>query len=150
MTTTTITRTPIARFIFMFAQSIHTLHRHTHTHTHLLCFQCYEIGLVFFRYWFTVDSSSLDVVVLLFFRSVSFFLLPFCVLRQWGFRTLQKTNVWLTTSRFLRVGPVALCICFVAYVLRLLPFNFIDENIKITTNCCLFCFHQSNETKKKN
>lgn len=63
-----------------------------------------------------------------------FFLLPFCALRQWGIRTLRKTNVWLTTSRYLRVGPVVLCICFVNTCCVCLPLEIIITIKEITSN----------------
>lgn len=77
--------------------------------------------IVVYRYWFMLIRSRARF----FSRSLSFvarvvILCSFCCCcqflvceRQWWIRTLRKTNVWLTTSRFLRVGPVALFICFV-------------------------------------
>lgn len=64
----------------------------------------YTVLLLFFLFFCFIS---------LFWFSFFFLHYLFGVYRQWRIRTLRKTNVCLTASRFLRVGPVALCICFV-------------------------------------
>lgn len=113
---------------------------HLHLHTHVSCvfdswllfsssFNCCAIidlplNVKHIKvYWFPSVLLCCAVVILLLFRFGVFFFFflsfllflhyLFGVQRQWRIRTLRKTNVCLTASRFLRVGPVALCICFV-------------------------------------
>lgn len=100
-------------------------------HTHVSCVfilfssfnRCTIIDLPLNKTCQGIGFHSFYTVLLLFFLFFcfislfwfSFFFLHylFGVYRQWRIRTLRKTNVCLTASRFLRVGPVALCICFV-------------------------------------